>query len=160
MLNNGRTLICLLIVSITFTTCKKYPEGGLQAFAFKHLLTDNNDSWKLKLYEVNGIDSTYLINAGGTSGLYSQALSAFKLNNESKAKDLSLRSGGYFYEGYFKQGRSQLLFNCVGQATNPLREIFNPEKTNLPIWVIDLLKKDKVIFTAKWDNFYKIILEK
>lgn len=65
-----KTLKLFLLICITgtcFTTCKKYPEGGWSNVAIKHLFGGNEDNtsktWKLKLYEVNSIDSTGFITA-------------------------------------------------------------------------------------------------
>src|SRR5574343_1614751 len=57
--------ILLIFPSLIFlTTCKKYPEGGFTMRGPKMLLK-HNGAWKLTLYEVNGIDSTELINYNG-----------------------------------------------------------------------------------------------
>ena len=53
--------IISLFVITCFTTCKKYPEGGYTKQGPKRIL----GNWKLSLYEVNGIDSTDLINYNG-----------------------------------------------------------------------------------------------
>lgn len=54
-----------ILILIILSTCKKYEDGGIIRLNRKHLFGErkNNASktWKLKLYEVNGIDSTQLI---------------------------------------------------------------------------------------------------
>ncbi len=57
--------VILLVISLLFTACKKYPDGGFVDQTRKHLFGGHNvgncKTRKLKLYEVNGIESTYLI---------------------------------------------------------------------------------------------------
>lgn len=66
--------ILLLITCFTLLTCKKYDEGGWIRRTCKNLFGGNkvgdSKTWKLKKYEVNGIDSTYLINTGGIPDFY------------------------------------------------------------------------------------------
>ena len=54
VINSLFTLCCLAL----FMACKKYPEGGYEKDGPKNIIY----TWKLTLYEVDGIDSTNLIN--------------------------------------------------------------------------------------------------
>ncbi len=56
-----KLLSILLFSMLLFTTCKKYPEGGLLRQGPKVFTTIKNEMWKLTLYEVNCIDGTFLI---------------------------------------------------------------------------------------------------
>jgi hypothetical protein len=53
--------LLITLVALILFNCKKYPEGGYQRRGPKLIL----GNWKLTLYEVNGIDSTELINYNG-----------------------------------------------------------------------------------------------
>jgi len=53
----------LFSVFLLFETCKKYPEGGYENRGPKTIL----GSWYLDLYQVNGIDSTNLIDFNNDS---------------------------------------------------------------------------------------------
>ena len=48
----------ILLSMMCLFNCKKYPEGGCERRGPKNIV----GNWKLFLYEVNGIDSTDLIN--------------------------------------------------------------------------------------------------
>ncbi len=54
-------ITCALTCIILVTACKKYPEGGIEKDGPKNL----HGYWTLTLYEVDGIDSTELINYAG-----------------------------------------------------------------------------------------------
>ena len=58
MIQNIRTYSLILICGLLVVACKKYPEGG---YIYKRD-TDIQRQWYLTLYEVDGIDSTDLIN--------------------------------------------------------------------------------------------------
>lgn len=66
--------ILLVSMATTLLTCKKYDEGGLKRLTNKHLCGGNKigdkKTWKLKLYEVDGIDSTNLIKNSNVSDFY------------------------------------------------------------------------------------------
>ena len=55
------SLYLILPILSLFTACKKYPEGGTEKDGPKNII----GSWLLTLYEVDGIDSTNLINYNG-----------------------------------------------------------------------------------------------
>lgn len=56
-MNSLKHITAIAGIVLLFTTCKKYPEGGFQNQAKKHIL----GNWTLTLYEVDGIDSTIFL---------------------------------------------------------------------------------------------------
>lgn len=84
MKNYIKYVLVLISLITLFTTCKKYPEGGYIKKNYKRLI----GKWKLTLYEVNGIDSTNLINYVGND-LYKDVI--FLDNSNSLTVD---------YQGY------------------------------------------------------------
>ena len=64
MLKAAKYFLMVFAAFLFLTTCKKYPEGGFEVRGPKMLLK-HNGAWILTLYEVNGIDSTNLINYNG-----------------------------------------------------------------------------------------------
>ncbi len=67
-------IILLVCIASVLVTCEKYDEGGMIKRTYKNLFGGNkvgdSKTWKLKKYEVNGIDSTFLISTGGIADFY------------------------------------------------------------------------------------------
>jgi hypothetical protein len=172
-----RTLIYFTIVcaiGLLFTTCRKYPEGGWSNVAIKHLFGGNHDNssktWKLKLYEVNGIDSTSFIIPGNGFTSFQNNEVVFKIIKR-KSRDFESRSKSYFFRMDLSSDKNKeitFIGGCWGFGTAlPQcysgiceRSIFNPFIEKYPIWKIIRLKKDELVITSSTrDNSYKIILK-
>lgn len=161
---------------IILCTCKKYPEGGFVNQTRKHLFGGNHvgdsKTWKLKLYEVNGVDSTYLIQGANNIPDFYDKFVTFTY----KGRDVSdkyeantyiqnysgtiLRKGTDIliaYDWTFKQDSSQC--KIVGSQKYCQRNVFFPEflKRN-PVWKIKKLTKKEFILSIELTNSYKIIL--
>ncbi|MES2132616.1 MAG: hypothetical protein V4506_09705 [Bacteroidota bacterium] len=83
--------IVITFVLLTLSTCKKYPDGGFVNQTRMHLFgghkVGDSKTWKLKLYEVNGIDSTYLIQgAGSIPDFYDKFVTFTYTGKEGSAK--------------------------------------------------------------------------
>ena len=74
------------ILLLSLSTCKKYNEGGFVGLSRKHLFGEKKDgaskTWKLKLYEVNGIDSTHLIPGTANIPDFFEKFITFRLDNK------------------------------------------------------------------------------
>lgn len=153
------------IVLFVFTTllfnCKKYPEGGCERRGPKNII----GNWKLTLYEVNGIDSTDLINYNG-DGKY-KSITFLK-----NASTVSVSHEGYNYSAFFVDDNAQIKFSG---ADSPLacgiymgknycnRAVFVPEAINsnsYGIWKIKKLNKKEIILFSSQKNSYTIKLSK
>ncbi len=154
-----KILTALLICGIFFSTCKKYPDGGLHACARRNLLTKGDEAWQLKLYSVNGIDSTFLINTSDDPYYYSTTLLVFKYKDERTK--FSIHNSKYIYHANLLEKKSVLTFSLYNKLGGPDQtEIFNPEKVNSPVWTVEKLKKKKLVLTANWNNSYTLIFER
>ncbi|MCW3076880.1 MAG: hypothetical protein JWO32_1489 [Bacteroidetes bacterium] len=158
----------LIVVGLllTLTTCHKYPEGGWSNVAIRHLFggTEGNSKkvWKIKLYEVNGIDSTaYLFSGNGITNFENVSMT-LRLNN-ARAHDY------YFYTSIFKgvlqfnenKNITHIAFpnnkyNCLNNVCE--RNIYYPEFNGSGFfWKIVRLKKNELILTNSATNNYKLI---
>ena len=82
-----KQLFTYLLISISILllfNCKKYPEGGCERRGPKNIIGD----WKLTLFEVNGIDSTDLINYNGDDRYK-------KINISKNGGNFSISTSGY-----------------------------------------------------------------
>jgi hypothetical protein len=159
MKNLFSILFFTVFISLMFFACKKYPEGGLKMYAIKHLVTKTGCAWNLTRYEVNNIDSTNLVNTCGIQEFYKLNLQIFKTKNEEH--DISIHNIQYIYKGYMKDARSSLKLKLHNKGVGvETREILNPENVTEPIWLIEKLKKDKLILIANWSRKYRLIFEK
>jgi hypothetical protein len=172
-MKNLFTFFSIIFLSLTLSTCKKFNEGGLLALSRKHLFGERKDNasktWKLKLYEVNGIDSTYLI--PGTSQIpnYYDQFITFKLDNK---EGYTYKANTFLYEyfGYANYaGNKEIGISCSGGTFSQCRQINNtticvrnilqPEgpfsKNN---WHINKLTTSEFIFSLSLQNSYRIIL--
>jgi hypothetical protein len=130
-----------------FTTCKKYPEGGFLRQGPKTLIADNRGDWRLKLYEVNGIDSTNLISSGidlsvdcfnffsykdVSTKKYLGSMHFFKYDNTFLNKNRQIS----FFEGYYRSADC----DSINGIKRCLRNIFCPEtKTTILLLLIFLI---------------------
>lgn len=165
-----RNIIVFAVIVAFFNSCHKYPEGGWSNVAIKHLFGSNKDgatkTWKLKLYEVNGIDSTsYLLPGNGLTNFQ---------NNEIKFSIITARANDYFassvifsYGLGFSKDKKMIKFmgglstGNIDQCNSGIceRGIFNPNIIDSFVdWKIIKLKSDEFIITTSLTNSYKIIL--
>lgn len=162
------TLITLL------STCKKYDEGGLINLRMKHLFGGNYNGakkdWKLKRYEVNGIDSTNFIQGGNLFLNSSQSFVSFQIIDK---KNHNYYAETLVYKFDLGVGKKEIDLGTLLHSQNNdtsqcfqilnqqlcQRNIFNPEKNKITVWDIIRLKKDELVVSIKQTNSYKIILE-
>ena len=172
-----KTLKLFLLITITillFITCKKYPEGGWNNVAIKHLFggqkTGSSKTWHLKKYEVNGIDSTEFIKPGnGVTAFQNDGIDFENRSSSSRNQSLYATTKLYEYRIDFvdKKKLSFTVFTNRGpdstqcSASKCERNIFNPVKSKFTVfeWKIIKLKKDElIIISNKNNNNYRIIL--
>ena len=169
-----------LISALLFNTCKKYPEGGLVYYRIKNLFGKNEDharkSWNLKLYEVNGIDSTNLIQGYNLNNDQGSFVTFYISNARAQlygsytdvyghviAVDKNARSIGFGYadvvinhpSGTINDTSQCFLINNVLTCQ---RNIFNPEKNAFAEWNIRALTETELIISKQLINNYRIIL--
>ena len=176
------TIVCASI--LLFTTCKKYPEGGLLYQSYKHLFGGNkagsSKTWKLKLYEVNEIDSTYLIEGANTIPDFYNKFITFNLDEKHRSSQpftantflfnyqglmISSNDHTIFYIGYKTYNNREDSVQCKTKDMNTYcsRNIFYPEGYFKWNWTIKKLTRKEAVFTSApstpyQKNSYKIIL--
>lgn len=149
------------------TTCKKYPEGGFEVRGPKMLLK-HNGAWTLTLYEVNGIDSTNLINYNGNER-YKESYflkEAGKYNKQLYAENYPAHR--YMIE--FSSNNTVLTFQSVSPSNNLIstycyassshysgcyKLFFMPEGVKCS-WSIIKLTRKELILTSSQINNYKL----
>jgi hypothetical protein len=159
-----KTYLLLFLTTVLLFNCKKYPEGGCERRGPKNIIGD----WKLSLYEVNGIDSTDLINYNGDDR-YKKI--KFYQEGKGKAAKLYARANGASVNSVNFSNKNTILsfqvtgtyFGSVGCGGNPttcFKEIFSPEDGSDKDWDIIKLTKDELILASSQKNTYKIKLNK
>jgi len=170
----------LLIVTgsiLLFTTCKKYPEGGFVNQTRKHLFGGNDvgdsKTWKLKLYEVNGIDSTYLIQGANNIPDFYGKFVTFIYEGKDPSPVFSAKTFAYEYGGVFDKLEKEITLGydpnpkdstqCknIQNSTYCVRNLLFPEYNQYgKKWSIKKLTKKECILESnfKLKNSYKIIL--
>jgi hypothetical protein len=170
-------IFSIIFAILTLSTCQKYEDGGTLLRNRKHLFGHKKDNasktWKLKLYEVNGIDSTNLIN--GTS-VYHDNCITFILDNK---EGYSGKAKNFLFDYIIDLGSSPSEEIIIGHNNFPptsvdslqcdlgknacARNIFVPELNGIGgsgFWQIKkLTKKEFIIENDKLKNTYKIMLE-
>ena len=165
-MNQKKPIIYLFALSIFFLFgyigCKKYPEGGFIYRNDKRII----GNWKLKLYEVNGIDSTALINYNGNENyknimfieedtkynptIYCQidrlTESTIAFNNDNNTVNFREYNG----PGVGKQCVNSTSLICY-------KHIFNPEQNNT-VWNILKIKRNEIKLTCNNTSHFVIIL--
>ncbi|MBK6523498.1 MAG: hypothetical protein IPI93_03110 [Sphingobacteriaceae bacterium] len=165
-------LTCILFL---ISDCKKYDEGGFVKQTRKHLFGNRKDgatkTWKLKLYEVNGIDSTLLILGANQIPDFYENYITFKLDNKEgftyTAETFLCNYVGAIDNVYkeititkpFPNHLDSLQCKVVGSNTICTRNLLLPEGFfTSSLWKIKRLKKDELIITNEnLKNKYKII---
>ena len=152
--------ICLLL---SFSTCKKYPEGGFEKRGPKIIIRH----WKLTLYEVNGIDSTDLINYNGNED-YKKI--SFDYRQGTYNKDIGCRTNSSLeIPTFFGSGNKTIKFSggnrsaiiCQTLGSNSCyKMIFTPESNNYSFeWEIIKLTKKEIHLKSTFKNSYNIKLK-
>jgi hypothetical protein len=169
-------VISLVVTLTLFTTCKKYPQGSWSNVAMKHLFggckKGSSKVWHLKLYEVNGVDSTKFIVAGNGYTNFENGDVTFSVGSgtEAEARSIVYGYGISFSESannpkvkrniQFIGGSRNVNYKIQSYNNTFERNVFNPqiEKPYL-VWTINKLKKDELIIKSNFENIsYKIIL--
>lgn len=149
----------LFVSTLLLFNCKKYPEGGCERRGPKNIL----GSWTLTLYEVNGIDSTDLINNNGDA-VYKQV----SFNKNGSKTSLSITHAGFNYAASFKNNNEKVFINGLGQVLKCnvyqgqnycWRTIFAPEGVDCG-WNILKLKNNELIISIQQRSSYIIKLSK
>ncbi len=152
-----RTYSLILICGLLVVACKKYPEGG---YIYKRD-TDIKGIWELTLYEVNGIDSTDLINYNNDA-IYKKVLF---VKPHSDDKDISVTIGGIGYLAYYVNSNKDLNFYSqegtalVCQMGYCYKMYFVPEGNSVA-WHITKLTNADMILTSSLTNSYKLVFHK
>ncbi len=173
-------LITIIIVLFTLSTCKKYPDGGFVNQTRLHLFgghkVGDSKTWKLKLYEVNGIDSTYLIQGAGTIPDFYDKFVTFKyVSKGDPSIEYSASTFLCDYAGIFDYTYKQLTLGIPVPLTRDdsmqckivdgtrycSRNLLFPEFNNYgKLWNIQKLTKHECVLKTNHNliNSYKIIL--
>jgi hypothetical protein len=177
-----KLFILLSIITVSITTCKKYPEGGWSNMAKRHLFggtkAGSSKTWHLSKYEVNGIDSTMYITPGNGYTSFENDEYTFFIDKvlenymgaRSKVYRYSVNWGGR--KTVFETAKKNIEIGVSGTGTSSLttsqcglagceRKIFNPNfKNALRIWSIKKLTSTSlVLVTEDSGSLYKIILK-
>lgn len=169
-------VLIFIFLLFALSTCKKYPEGGFINQTRKHLFGGNDagdsKTWKLKLYEVNGIDSTYLIQGANSIPDFYEKFVTFHYNGSDPSIKHTTNTYTQNYSGYVDGKGRDILFaydwvahedstQCkkIDNILCCQRNILFPEflKRN-PVWKISKLTKREMIISIELNNSYKIIL--
>lgn len=134
--------------------------------AIKHLFGGNHDNatktWKLKLYEVNGIDSTGFITAGNGFTNFENDEVVFKISMK-RYKDYFINSKTFSLGAEFIDKKRKLNIGAAfeGQCINGIceRDIFRPEHDKHSFeWKITKLTENELILQGKFNSIYNIKL--
>jgi|GEM_PF-1856746 len=166
------SIILLVCIASVLLTCKKYDEGGLKRLTNKHLCGGNTvgdkKTWKLKLYEVDGVDSTNLIKNSNVSDFYDVTfeLTSGKRNNTYFAYSIyrkfncsvGITSNEFIFE--FNSPSSTSIEDSL-QCSSQLcyRNVFIPELygDNSTLWTISKLTRNTCLIKMKRKHCYKLI---
>lgn len=161
-----KTYILIIISTLCLFNCKKYPEGGCERRGPKNIIGD----WKLSLYEVNGIDSTDLINYNGND---SYKKISFNKRQGTYNSDLDCRINSKNAINIFFDSKHEYLTFDAGNLNSATlcelvisndcyRLIFTPEaNTSTKMdWKIIKLTKNEIKLTCNYINNYSITLIK
>jgi hypothetical protein len=151
--------LILFITTVLLFNCKKYPEGECERRGPKNII----GNWKLSLYEVNGIDSTELINHNGdelykTIRIYKNA-STIQIDQKS-----SITSAASFSDKN-KTLTIKRQTEIIGSVCYPdnninycYRLFFTPENSHLMDWEVLKITKEEIILSSVKNKSYKIKL--
>lgn len=153
MKQNIRTYSLILICTILFVSCKKYPEGG---YVYKRD-TDILRQWHLTLYEVDGIDSTELINYNNDVSYKDIRFS----KRNSNDPDISVFTAGSNASSRFTNSNKSLNFYKNNSASiicsigYCFKTYYAPESTSSQWEIIQLTSTDMVL-TCSLNHSYKL----
>jgi len=160
--------ILVTLLTVCLTTCKKYHDGGYHYNAFNHL----EGQWKLKLYEVDRIDSTLLTQGATTIPDYLEKFAYFPMMHNGKRREIRLINHHRHYEVTMGNKKRSIIsvtninnsnFDFSGcllyNSQECQRDVFNPTSDRYFNWKIDKLTKDELILVSLSYN-YKLILVK
>lgn len=173
--------ISLILFALILCTCKRFDEGGFVKRTLKNICGGNkigdSKTWNLEKYEVNGIDSTFLISGISSIPNYPNDFITFTFSSKGDpSPGYTAKTHLYDYQGKIAfasrhltlgYGNEILNHNDSVQCSskfNPLicsRNIFFPELNNYgKIWDIIKLTKKECILTSDFQlkNKYKIVL--
>lgn len=167
--------VCLFLITL-LSTCKKYPEGGFVNQTRKHLFGGNHvgdsKTWKLKLYEVNGIDSTYLIQGANSIPDFYEKFVTFTYEGKETSVKYSAKTFTNKYTGSIGTVYKEIGINydwtnhedssqckLINNTIYCERNILFPEFLDRnATWSIEKLTKKELIITENRKNAYRIIL--
>lgn len=164
------TYTLIFISTLLLFNCKKYPEGGYHFNFLKNL----EGQWNLKLYEVNGIDSTYLTQGSNSITNYTRSFAEFAIAHSGKRADIRLKNHYHGYTVTFNNKKRDMLgvhddgdrsnFDSIGclipNSQQCQRNIFIPNNNQSFTWKIEKLTKSELILSSSQNNSYKIKLSK
>ena len=156
-----KILFSLSGLIMLFTGCKKFPEGGL--YSNRRAVFSQNmkkaEFWDIKLYEVDGIDSTDLIVSNNDASLRKRYVRFFKYGHDN------YYSGTGFTPFGITVGPDYISFSNGRKAWDELvngvkiREILTPNGKGMT-WTIRKCKKKELILSGSKNNVnYRVILE-
>jgi hypothetical protein len=160
-------ILSLLLFAACFNDCKKYEEGGWTRLTRKHLFGGNNigdnKTWKLKLFEVNGVDSTEIIKQNLPDNFFEVTFTL----TDPKYINLSANTGIFKHGG--SVGDKTLLLGyedttgCknIGGTYFCSRDFLSPEYNKWSkIWDIRRLTSKEIVIETNWKlrNSYRVIL--
>lgn len=174
------SIILLVCIASVLLTCKKYDEGGWIRRTCKNLFGGNkvgdSKTWKLKKYEVNGIDSTYLINTGGIPDFYEKTIKFIYSSKGDPSIGYLANTFLYEYSGkivptskYFTLGMSHWPINkedsvqckSINNINYCSRNLLFPELKDISSkkWTINKLTGNELILVSdyRFENSYKLI---
>lgn len=151
-----------------FTTilfnCKKYPQGGCEKRGPKNII----DEWHLSLYEVDGIDSTNLINYNGNED-YKRVL-FLKENTHYNPHTYCRINDKFEMIVFFRNDNEEIEFESNGSPeigkmcymglyniNKCYKMIFNPEHDKTR-WKIQKLTRKQMVLTTNSTHSYLIKL--
>jgi hypothetical protein len=166
-------ILLVVFVTLVFSNCRKYSEGGKVIDAKKNLFA-NGGVWYIDKYEINGVDSTNSIySKSNLSSNYELSKDELKLifkcpnyssPNSSPYSDVSAKDYRALFD--FSSSKSRLKFYshdadciCWTQGTC-MKFIFFPE-SKPGLWDIIKLTKNEITLCCKSSkNSYLIKLTK
>lgn len=169
-------IILSLFFALLFNECKKYPDGGFVRQTCKNLFggskAGNSKTWKLKYYEVNGIDSTHAIQGANTVPDFYSKFITFKYSQSDPSIKYTAETGYYSFLGSIGTVYKEILFASTHYANKEdslqcysinnsmlcVRNILMPEIPNKGLWKINKLTNHEFIFSIQLKNSYKITL--
>lgn len=155
-------LISLAVITIIslFTACKKYPEGGYEKDGPKNIIYN----WKLTLYEVDGIDSTDLINYNGNEDYKNVRFFPDASDPKNNKKVVAQPYNGNLCKMTFVSNNEALdgivysyggALNCGISPTFCTKQIFTPE-TNTASWKILKLDSKELHLQSQQIHSYNL----